>query len=172
MVLVLGPRGAGKSAVARKILGGQPVVLRGDRLDTEAIGAVRRRTWREEFLLAPTLLIDGPTFLQRRPGVTRLLLQLVQARAEGQMKTAVCQGEDESLLLLADAVEPHERATVHLRFPQRRGRLRFAKRRCVELGLPPAAALDLVIDEPWTYLKVTRALMRVARESSGDATQG
>jgi hypothetical protein len=151
--------------VARKVLGGQVLVLRGDRLDTEVVGAVRRRSWPEELVLAPALLIDGPSFLQRRPGVTRLLAQLLQVRAADGRKTAVCQGADESVMLLADAVDPDQRATVSLRFPQRRGRLRFAKRRCVELGLPPSSALELNIDEPWTYLKVIRALKRVAREA-------
>ena len=164
MVLVLGPLGSGKSSVARKVLGGQPLVLRGEALDAEAVRAVRRRSWPEELSLAPALLIDGPSFLHRRPGVTRLLSQLLAERAEGLLKTAVCQGADDSLLVLADAVDPHQRATVHLRFPQRRGRLRFAKRRCAELGLPGSAALELSIEEPWTYLKVIRALHRRARE--------
>ena len=162
-MLVLGPRGSGKSAVARQVLP-NAAILRGDRLDAEATRAVRRRKWPEELTTAQGLIVDGPSFLSRRIGVRRLLDQLLGARAANGLRSAVVQGADESALLLADAVEPHLRATVNLRFPQRRGRLRFARKTAAELGLDPEHADGLVVEEPWTYLKVIRALHRLKRQ--------
>ena len=163
LVLVLGPRGSGKSAVARQILP-SATILRGDKLDAEAARAVRRRRWPEELCEASELIIDGPSFLSRRAGVRRLLDQLLDERAAQGKRSAVVQGADDSALLLADAVEPHLRATVNLRFPQRNGRLRFARRLAEELGVPRDAADALVVEEPWTYLKVIRALHRMKRQ--------
>ena len=65
---------------------------------------------------------------------------------------------------LAARVQPHQRATVNLRFPQRRGRQRFTRLIAAELGSPLDAAEGLVIEEPWTYLKVIRALHRLKRQ--------
>lgn len=162
-VLILGPRGSGKSAVARQVLP-DAITLRGDKLDTEAARAVRRRKWPDELQSAPELIIDGPSFLSRRAGVRRLLEQLLSERAEAGLRTTVVQGPDDSALLLADAVQPHQRATVNLRFPQRRGRQRFTRLIAAELGSPLDAAEGLVIEEPWTYLKVIRALHRLKRQ--------
>jgi len=163
LVMVLGPRGSGKSAVARQILSGA-LVLRGDRLDIEATRAVRRRRWPEELRVAEELVIDGPSFLARRVGVRRLLERLLAERAADGHRTAVVQGADQSALLLADAVEPHMRATVNLRFPQRKGRRRFARRIACELDVPVEIADGLSVDDPWTYLKVIRALHRQKRQ--------
>ncbi len=164
LVVVLGPRGVGKSSVARRILGGRPLVLRGQALSDAAARAVQRKRWADDALDAPGLVIDGPTYLYRRPGATRLWMALLQERCERGHRTVVCgvQG-DSSAVLLLDAIPPQQRVTLNLRYPEGRGRRRFAGRVCDELGLERKHA-KLEVSEPWTYLKVMRSLKRVARE--------
>ncbi len=57
-----------------------------------------------------------------------------------------------------EAVHPGYRATIVLRFPVGRGRLRFAKRLCDELDLSHTHAKDMAAIEPWTYAAVRDAL--------------
>lgn len=168
LVLVLGPRGVGKSSVVRHFLSGPTLVLGGHDLAEAASRAVRRRAWPDEVLEADRLVIDGPTYLERRAGVRRLLTSLLEERTHASRRTVVIEGDDASALLLQDSVPPEQRVTLNLRYPKNPGRRRFVRHECLEIGLDPALATDLSVDEPWTYLKVKRALRRMQRE----ATQG
>ena len=164
-IVILGPRGVGKTSVAKRVLGRNPVVLKGQVLHDAAASAVRRRRWPEQMLDCPALLIDGPTLLSRRPGVTRLLQELIRERAERGLRTAVCQGDgDDSVLLLADEGDVQQRVTLNLRYPQGRGRVRFAARVCEELGLDRRYARTVQPDGLWTYLKVIRSLKKIERD--------
>lgn len=163
LVVVLGPPGAGKTSVAKRVLGASVTTLRGDKLQDACNRAVRRRAWPSELIEARALLIEGPTFLARRRGAARLLGELIAARVALGLKTAVTEGADDSALLLLDAVHPRHRATVNLRFPKVAGRKRFAKQRAEELGLPARLGAELQVEEPWTYRKVIRALGRAAK---------
>lgn len=163
-MLVLGPAGCGKSSLARRLAGADGYTLRGDKLDTEAVRAVRTGRWPETLHQAPVLVIDGPTFLGRRPGVTRLLTVLLRERVADGLKTVLCEGSDDSLSVLAENIAPNLRVTVNLRFPQQRGRRRFAKRIADELGLPASVPQELTVEAPWTYRKVIRALHRARRD--------
>ncbi len=164
-ILILGPLGVGKTTVALRVLGGDALILQGEALHTAAVRAVRRKRWTGELLGAPALIIDGPTYLGRRPGATRLLLELIRARADQGLRTIVCQGQgDDSAALLADALEPELRATLTLRFPIGRGRQRFQVRMAQRMGLEPAVGRRLVVEEPWTYERVLAAL----RDGAGE----
>ena len=59
------------------------------------------------------------------------------------------------------AVHPGYRATVVLRFPVGRGRLRHARRVCEELGIAASHAADTVHLDPWTYERVRARLNEV-----------
>ena len=165
-LLVLGLPGVGKTSVARRVLGPKATLLRGANLQAAAVAAVRRRRWPEELQSAEALIIDGPTLLHRRPGVMRLLQSLIRERSERGLRTAVCQGAgDDSVLLLVDGLEEHDRVTLNLRFPAGRGRVRWTMRMCQELGVDRNMARQVQPDGPWTYLKVMRALKRLQKES-------
>lgn len=164
LVVVLGPRGSGKSSVARRVLQDRAVVLRGQALQDAAARAVQRKRWADDVLEAPGLVIDGPTYLFRRPGATRVLQVLIRERCERDLRTVVVGVEgDESAVLLLDSLEPERRVTMNLRHPEGRGRNRFAARVCDELGLERKHA-KVEVSEPWTYLKVMRTLKKLARE--------
>ncbi len=170
-MVVLGPRGVGKSSVARRVLGARPLVLRGQALQDAAARAVQRKRWADDILAAPGLVIDGPTYLHRRPGAVRLWMALIRERCERGNRTVVCGvEEDESAVLLLDAIPPEGRVTLNLRYPVGRGRRRFACRVCDELGLERQHG-KVEISEPWTYLKVMRALKKLVRDI-GSVEQG
>lgn len=168
LVVMVGPHGVGKSSVARQVLGERPLVLRGQALQDAVARAVQRKCWADDLLDSPGLVIDGPTYLHRRPGATRLWMALIQARCEAGHRTVVCGVEgDESAVILLDAIQPEGRVTLNLRYPVGRGRRRFAGRVCDELGLERQHA-KLEISEPWTYLKVMRALKKLTRDRADD----
>jgi len=171
-VLILGPRGVGKTAVARRVLGRQVLLLRGEALHNAATSAVRKGRWSVDVLETPSLLIDGPTMLHRRPGVTRLLQALIERRTKNGLRTVVCQGDgDDSVLLLADGMDEQSRVTLNLRYPEGRGRVRFAHNVCEQLGLDVRIARTVQPDDPWTYLKVIRALKKIAREKERECEE-
>ncbi len=173
VLLILGEAGTGKTMVARRIRGQNAMRLKGEALQDACARAVRRGHWPDELLEADSLILDGPTYLNRRPGVVRLLSALLVARAEAKNPTVICQGKsDDTAMLLLDELEPGLRVTMTLRFPIGRGRVRFAVRMCHQLGLETSVGRSLDVSEPWTYRKVVRALHAHRRELDPDVTSG
>lgn len=168
VVVVLGPRGVGKTSVAKRILGGVPLVLRGDRLHAACAKAVRRGRWPDDVATAPRLVLDGPEFLNRRKGVLRLLHELLVQRTQLGVATVACQGSDDTVLYLLDAVEPRLRCTVNLRMPSQTGRRRFLRQVASQQGVPWERAREVRVDEPWTYRKVSRSVHRLRRQTQDE----
>lgn len=163
LVVILGPRGSGKTSVARRVA--QQTSERTLYLDTAALqDEVLRRTrttaWSERVLEVPVLVLDGPVFLANRPAVCGFLRDLIQARLLAGRRTVVCEvAQDGSMDRLMVGVPAGRMATVGLRFPaSRSGRMRFARRCCDELGLPRSAAQGTDALEPWGYDRVIEDL--------------
>lgn len=172
VLFLLGPPGVGKTAVARRLLGKESMHVAGKPLLDVLSYQARYRRWPEEVRFSPELMIDGPCFLTRRPAVQQALKGLLAARADDGLRTAVCEAEDGSpLLSLMDGVDPDVRCTVVLRFPEGRGRRRYAAQLCDELGMDRRIARMVVDLEPWTYTRVHAALIRI-RDEGGPSGRG
>ena len=161
VVFLLGPPGAGKTGVARRLFGDDAMHVAGKSLLDVLSYQARYRRWPDDIRGASALIIDGPCFLTRRPAVQAALRALIVARAGDGLRTAICEAEDGSpLLTLMEGVDPELRATVALRFPEGRGRRRYAAQLCDELGMDRRHARRVVELEPWTYTAVLSALLR------------
>lgn len=168
VIFLLGPTGVGKTAVAARLLGADATHITGKPLLDVLSYQARFRRWPDPLRHAPTLIMDGPCFLTRRPAVQSALRGLLQARVSDGLRTALCEADDvTSLLALMEGVSSEQRATVVLRFPEGRGRRRTAARMCDELSLSRVHARKVVDLEPWTYTRVLAALVRIREEVGG-----
>jgi hypothetical protein len=159
VLLILGPGGVGKTTVAERLLGEGTLSLSDKELLERIANRVRTRRWDPELLESAALILEGPCFLDQRPGLAQTLATLLKARIEAGRRTVLIEAPDGSLLRgLTDKVDPDDRATILLRFPEGRGRRRFALLVCEELSLPAELARAVVEIEPWTYA-TARALL-------------
>ena len=160
--VILGPTGVGKTSVALR-LAGQPAVHVGTRSLQEALlDRVRLGAWPEEFRECPARVLDGPVFLRGRDGVVDLLRELVQGRARKGRRTVLCQDDsDGSIEELIAVLKPGSVSLIGLRFPTgKRGRVRFARRVCEDLGAPVEAARGTETMVPWRYERVVEVIRR------------
>lgn len=159
-MVLLGPTGAGKTVVAKRLAG--PNARYMDRHSTQSalVAHVRHRAWAADLRSAPALILDGPVWLSHRPAAIRAFRELLDRRGEDGLRTFVCQDpHGGSVYPLVDGRTPGSTVLVGLRFPEgRRGRRRFALRMCAQLGLPPSAAGGLEKLQPWNYRAVVDAL--------------
>jgi len=167
--LVLGPEGVGKTTVAMKLAGPGSLRLNTRQLQTALVERVQMRAWSREFIDAPALVLDGPVWLQNRPAAVECLGELIRQRAGLGRRTLVVQPDsDGSAHLLADELAAGELVVLGLRYPKgRRGRLRFARRICDELGIPWHAATGTDELGVWNYARVIKKLIAWKRTNPG-----
>ena len=159
LVLVLGPRGVGKTLLATHLLPSAP------RLDArECLEAAQQQVltqrWPRDLDRCPALVLECPSFLHNRPAVDAALRGLLRTRVSAGLRTVLIEAEDEASVQqrLLEAVAPDLRATVVLRFPVGRGRQRFAARVCDELGISRVHVRAVRDLSPWTYERVYTTL--------------
>ena len=155
IVFLLGPAGAGKTMVARKLMGSHTLcVIQKEVLQLLAT-RILMREWRKDLLEAPNLILEIPCFLEQRPQVMQFLSELLLGRAANGGRTAVLDSEDNaSLQSLLERIDAKQRASLVLRIPEGRGRYRFLAHVCRQRGLPLRHARRLSRVEPWTYKRV------------------
>ncbi len=167
VVFLLGPEGSGKSSVAVRLAGPEPMVLDGPGLRALLVARARNGRFSAGVEQAPRLLLDDVDCLFGREGAVRLLGVLLKDRCAAGRRTVVVQGPaDDSLVLLYPTVAPELRASVLLRFPVGRGRRLFVQRECSRLGVPFSAARECVTMAPWTYSSVRAAVEALAGGAS------
>ncbi len=165
ILFVLGPDGVGKSLVARRVAPEPPTVLDNRACQRAILHRVRTGEWEARFVDCISLVLDGPVWLQNRPAVLDILLELLALRsaplADGRIrKTVICQADtDASIALLLDRIPAGNSATIALRFPKsRKARLRVAERICAQNGLPVRHARRTLSIRDWCYRNVRETL--------------
>ena len=159
MIFVLGPAGVGKTTVATRIGGPNARYLSSDDVLDAINQLTRLRSMAVELETFPTIVLECPSFMSRRPAAQSALQSLLRVRAGGGRRTIVCEAESGTHVEdLMSVVHPGYRATVVLRFPVARGRKRYALRVCEELGLPAHCASGMESLDPWTYEAVRAEL--------------
>ncbi|MBT3217913.1 MAG: hypothetical protein HN348_02370 [Proteobacteria bacterium] len=158
----MGPDGSGKTSVAERFARvgvsarAKTVRLNARGLQKVVLERIRRGSWPSRLVLISSLILDGPVWLQKRPGVVAVLKELLQKRQENGRRTVVVQSDtDGSLHVLMEEMETGSIVVVGLRFPKgTRGRMRFARKMCDVLGIPHKAARGTQNLEPWRYRSV------------------
>jgi len=164
LVFLLGPRGVGKTQVAHRLVGSDTLHLYERALLDAVSMQVRQRAWPDQLDTLPELILEGPSFLPHRPGLAGALQALISTRAESDLKTIVTDAEGTAALGLMEGVAPELRATVVLRFPVGRGRLKLARQFCSQLGIDPRYAERTVDISPWSYAAVWARLEQLQGE--------
>ena len=166
ILFLFGPKGVGKSMVARHFLGDDALLLRQREVMEAMALRILLNDWPWELAHIPKLAIEAPCFIDNRPSVLHSLGKLVGDRLRRGLRTAVLDAEDGgSVKGILNAFPLEQRATVILRFPVGGGRYRFLARECRDRGLPLRHARRLARKQPWTYRSVLQELDRIKAET-------
>lgn len=165
-MFILGPSGVGKTKVALRLAQPDYAYFEHTQIESEVVQHVGASTWNERIRYTPAVVLEVPPWLDRRMGVCRVLVDLINARAAEGLRTIICQPADSRTVdKLMELVEPSQIVVLGLRFPQgRRGRKRVARRMAAERRLPDEAAVGTEKIEPWTYAQVLARLEAWGRE--------
>lgn len=141
--------------VAKRILGGKPLIVRQLKLMDFLSQTMRNGQWVPELSESTELIFELPPLLSSRPHVRRMLRKCLKDRTERGFRTVVLEAEDygstQAIMRLTDF---KHRALLILRFPEGRGRYRFAAKACVESGVPTTLSKRLGDIPDWTYEKM------------------
>jgi len=161
-IVVLGPEGAGKTSVACRLAGDDLLYLDTRQTQNALVDYVSKGEWAAPMLEMKALVLDGPIWLRNRPAAVSAFCGLMRRRRDAGQHTFVCQSDsDGSVEQLIAAMEPGSLVIIGLRFPKgARGRLRFARRMCDEMGLARALARGADQLDPWRYDGVVEYLKR------------
>lgn len=159
-IVVLGPDGAGKTSVACLLAGEDLLYLDTRETQNALVDYVSKGEWADPMLDVEALVLDGPIWLRNRPAAVSAFSGLMRRRREAGKRTYVCQSDsDGSVEQLIAAMEPGSLVIIGLRFPKgARGRLRFARRMCDEMGLARSLARGADQLDPWGYDRVIEYL--------------
>ncbi len=178
IMFVLGPAGVGKTKVALRLAQPRYAFYERDQIEQEVAGRLAQRAWSPEIRQTPAVVLEVPFWLDQRPGMCRMIVDLLHERAADGLRTIVCQPPDvRTVDQLLGELDPGRIVLIGLRFPQgRRGRRRVALRMCEARGIDPDAARGTEVLEPWTYARVLAQLEEwqrthelEPRQSSGSA---
>jgi sigma54-dependent transcription regulator len=169
VIFILGPKGVGKSIVARRLFGDGALHLDPRELGDRVAQTIRARKWDSELKDCENLILDAPYFISRRPGYRKSIEKLLRQRVSLGHRTILLESQDmASMQALMDAVALEQRATLSLRFPVGRGRRRYAVKICDELGVNTCHARQMVSLDPWSYTAVRDALAQLVETPAGN----
>ncbi len=161
VVVLCGPTGVGRSAVAQVLLGPDLVRLDARRFESVCIARLRTMRWPDALVARGSLLLDQPKWLSKGTCRVRLAGELITARMAAGLKTVVTLDDADAENLL-DELPPSEVGLAALHFPRgRRARLTYAQGVAEELGLDLAKVAGTHQLDPWTY-EAVRAALRAA----------
>ena len=155
-VFIFGPPKSGKTMVGYHILGADAVLIRQLELMDCLSHTIRcGGHWRGDIVESPRLIVELPPLLSTRPYVRQMIKQFLQIRTELGFRTVILEAEDlgptQSVLGLTKI---KNRALLILRFPEGRGRYRFAAHACRERNIPEHYSKLLGGLPDWTYEKM------------------
>ena len=159
MLFILGPGGVGKTTSPRPWLAKMPSRSRRAMSSAPSMSRPVPGSGRpiSSMHRASCWSVPASSIADRR--LENALRTLLRLRAGGGRRTVVVEAESgTSMERIMEAVHPGYRATIVLRFPVGRGRLRFAKRLCSDLGISDVSAKATTEIHPWTYAAVRAAL--------------
>lgn len=165
IVFILGPPGVGKTKVALRLAQPDYAYFERTQIESEINGVAAGAGWTERICQTPAVVLDVPMYLDRRPGICRLVVDLINDRAARGLRTMLCQpAESRTIDSILASVDRNQIVVLGLRFPHgRRGRLRVARRMCEARNLDPEAARGTERIEPWNYAQVLAHLEEWAR---------
>ncbi|TVQ86752.1 MAG: hypothetical protein EA397_19515 [Deltaproteobacteria bacterium] len=136
-------------------------------IEAEVVQHLAACRWSERIRQAPAVILEVPPWLDRRVGVCRLIVNLINDRAADGLRTIICQPADARTIdQIMSQVDPSQIVVLGLRFPQgRRGRKRVARRMAAERNLPDEAAVGTEKIDPWSYAQVLARLEAWSREN-------
>lgn len=165
-VVLLGSAGVGKTTVAHFLGGPEARYLDKHGTQNELVNHVRTGRWSERLLTAPSLILDGPVWLDHRPAVVRALRELVDSRQKQGLRTLIVQDPGGGTVhpIIADRA-PGSTVTIGLRFPVGRSRKRYVRQQLAELDLPRELGHGLSSLPGWSYQRVRDELERRQSEA-------